>query len=316
MSAPSPPTDPDALPPLPPAEEFWTKYNNRLEFPFSTVAAVLFHVLVALAVVLMLAQMKSAAPDRSDLRVTISPVAGLPSEGSPGSGLEPADQPIPEQKIETPPVAPEHLPNLPEVRKTIEEALPDPGGAPIPDHKLAELLDLDGKLAKALVRGEGPRGPGPGGGDDNVVRQSFRWTLRFKTRSGPDYVYQLGALRAQILVPLPPGNAKCVLFEDLAAAPPRGRLATDADLRRLASQVRFSDRSAESVRQVAAALRLDATPMVFYAFFPADLRDDWAAKERAFRGAEPRDIEETVLLVTVAGGRPDVRVIGQRLRKK
>jgi hypothetical protein len=316
MSSTAPPIDPD-VPPLPPAEEFWTKYNNRLEFPFSTVGAVLLHVVVAVAVVLMLTRMKADAPDRSDLRMTITVIDNLPSEGAPGFGPEEPDRPVPEPKIEPLPIPPADLPKLLEVRKTIEAALPDPTGTPIPDHKAAEFVDIDKKLAQALVRGAGPRGPGPDGvGKDSVVAQSFRWTLRFRTRDGRDYLYQLGALRAQILVPLPPDNARCLLFEDLTADPPRGRIATDEDIQRLAGQVRFSDRSRDSVRQVAGALGLDQTPAVFYAFFPTDLTKDWAAKERAFRGANPKDIEETVLLVTVAGGRPEVRVTDQRLRKK
>jgi hypothetical protein len=315
MPVTAPPTDPDAPPPLPPAEEFWTKYNNRLEFPFSTGGAVLLHVVIALAVVLVLARMRADTPDRSHLPMTIAQINGLPSDGSPGSGPEPAERPV--RETVTPPVAAEDLPRLPDVRATLAEVLPDPDGTVIPDHKAADFLDVDRKLAQALVRGAGPRGPGPGGiGDDSVVAQSFRWTLRFKTRDGRGYVYQLAVLRAQILVPLPPDGARCLLFQDLTSEPPRGREATDADLQRLADMVRFSDRDPVSVDQVAKALGLGQTPRVFYAFFPTDLTRDWAAKERAFRGADPKDVEETVLLVTVAGGRPDVRVTDQKLRKK
>jgi hypothetical protein len=315
MSDTAPPTDPD-VPPLPPAEEFWTKYNNRLEFPFSTAGAVLLHVLVAVAVVLMLARMRADAPDRSNLPVMITSIVGL-GEGSPGASDEQPDRPVQNEKIEMPPIPLADQVRLPQVRETLREALPDPTGVAIPDHKAAEFLDVDKKLAQALVRGAGPRGPGSGGvGNDTPIAQSFRWTLRFQTRDGRDFVYQLGALRAQILAPLPPDNAKCLLFEDLTAELPRGRAATDEDIQRLAGRVRFCDRNRDSVRQVAGALRLEQTPTVFYAFFPTDLTTDWAAKERAFRGADPKDTEETVFVVSVAGGRPDVRVVEQKLRKQ
>lgn len=316
MSETLPSLQPDVAP-LPPDEAFWAKYNSRFEFPFSTVGAVLLHVVVALVIVLMLAEMRASTPNK-DLRVVMAQIDGY-GEGSPGDGTEPTDLPAggSENLAEVvPPTLPELTP-LPEVRETLRELLPEPNSAAIPDRKLKDYAALDKSLLKGLARGEGQGGTGPGGaGPDGAIPQSFRWTLRFKTRDGRDYVYQLGILRAHILVPVPPGNKECLLFEDLSAEPPRGRKMTDPDLTRLGRQVRFSDRSRDSCRQVARALGLDFTPDVFYAFFPDDLRQDWAAKERAFRGADPKDIEETVLEVTVTGGRADVRVTDQKLRKK
>lgn len=309
-----PPADPDVVP-LPPEEAFWAKYNSRFEFPFSTAGAVLLHAVVALLIVLVLAQMRSNTPSR-DLRVVIANIDGY-GEGSPGPGTEPAEPTAGSERLTevVPPITPAELARLPEVRETLQEALPD--AAPVPQHKLTDYAPLDKNLMRGLARGgDGQPGTGPGGvGSDGALQQSFRWTLRFKTRDGRDYVYQLGLLRAHVLVPVPPENKACLLFENLTGRP-RGRTATDADIRRLAGQVRFSDRNRDSLRQVAGALELDFTPDVFYAFFPQDLRDDWAAKERAFRGADPQAIEETVFEMTVTGRGMDVRVIDQRMRKK
>ena len=68
-------TDPEVPPPVPPEEEFWEKYNKRLEFPFSTVGAVLLHVIVALIIVGALMKMKASVPDKN-LPVVISPIDG------------------------------------------------------------------------------------------------------------------------------------------------------------------------------------------------------------------------------------------------
>ena len=43
---------------------------------------------------------------------------------------------------------------------------------------------MDKNLAKALARGDGTHGKGPGGlGENSAAGQSLRWTLRFRTRS-------------------------------------------------------------------------------------------------------------------------------------
>jgi len=311
----APPDDPEVPLPLPPEEEFWEKYNRRFEFPFSTVGAVLLHVGVAFVVVMLLAKMKSAAPDKN-LPVVISPIDGLdPFDGAPGAGMENTDTVAQDDKIETPPIPPEDLQKLPDVLETIKDVLPDPDGN-ISKEKRADFANVDKNLAKALARGDGTHGKGPGGlGENSAAGQSLRWTLRFRTRSARDYIYQLSILNAKLLVPLPPDNKRCMLYENLAADTPRGRLATDEDIKQLSGQVRFSDRDRDSVRQMAGALGLDEAPKIFYAFLPLQIRDDLAAKERAYAGMDPRDIGETIIQMSVGGGRYDARVIEQRDRR-
>jgi hypothetical protein len=308
------PLDPELPPPAPPDEEFWEKYNGRFEFPFSSVGAVLLHVSVALLLVFIWMKMEKKAPNK-DLPVVISPIDGLdPFDGAPGAGTDNADQAAQEDKFETPTIPPEDLQKLPDVLDTIKDVLPDPDGN-ISKDKLADFANVDKDLAKKLARGDGTHGKGPGGlGENSAAGQSLRWTLRFRTRSARDYIYQLSVLGAQLFIPLS-GDKRYMLYEDLSGDPPRGRLATDEDIKRLSGQVRFSDRDRDSVRQMAGALGLNETPKIFYAFMPLSIRDDIAAKERAYAGLDPRDIGETIVQMNVGGGKYDARVIEQRDRR-
>lgn len=324
-SAPGSPTNPAATPegelppaegedllPLPPEEEFWVKYNHHFEFPFSAVGAVLLHLLVVVGIYGIMWKTKNAALDKN-LPVVISPVSGLDTEdGAPGAG-EGDGEKTPEERFEPPPIPPEDVAKLPDIQKTLEDVVPDP--SIIPKDKLADFANLDKDLQNKLARGDGTHGKGPGGmGHSSAAAQSFRWTLRFRTRNGRDYIYQLSILQAKILIPLPPDNKKCMLYENLSADPPKGRPATDEDLKQLAGQLRFSDRSPDSVRSVAGALGMDETPRLFYAFLPGELRLKLAQMEKDYAGADLKDIEETVINMNVGGGKYDPRIIEQRLR--
>ena len=71
----------------PPEEEFWDRYNKRLEFPLSTVSAVLLHVLVGAVLVFILVRLMEKE-DRSDVPLRLIAVGGLDDagDGSAGSG--------------------------------------------------------------------------------------------------------------------------------------------------------------------------------------------------------------------------------------
>ena len=306
------PTDDPEVVPVPPDEEFWEKYNRHFEFPFSTVGAVLLHVGVACLLVVLWAKMRESAADKDAVPLVISPVDGL-GEGSPGAdlGIDPISKNDEEIKA---PITADEIAKLPEVLESVKDVLPDPTGVQIPDKKLADFADVDKELARKLLRGDGTKGNGPGGfGSDSAPAQSLRWTIRFSTRSGADYLYQLGLLGAKLLIPVA-GDRKYMLYEDLSADAPRGRLATEQDLDNLAREVRFFDRDRRSIQQVADALRLNERPRQLIAFLPKSLRDDLAAKEKGFAGATSKEIEETIMMVNRLGGRADVVVIEQKLR--
>jgi hypothetical protein len=66
---------------------------------------------------------------------------------------------------------------------------------------------------------------------------------------------------------------------------------------------------------VANTLDLDFQPTTFWAFFPKELEEELARLERNYRNRRSEDIEETIFRVTVRGGRPEVVVAEQRLKR-
>ena len=52
----------------PPEEVFWEKYNKRLEFPLSTVSAVLVHVLIGAVIVFGIFHLMDREADRRERR--------------------------------------------------------------------------------------------------------------------------------------------------------------------------------------------------------------------------------------------------------
>ena len=143
--------------------------------------------------------------------------------------------------------------------------------------------------------------------------RSQRWVLRFKVAEGKEYVEQLKALGAEILIPLPPDNKKAILIRDLSK--PEQKDATDADLKRLAGKVQFSDKRKEAVAGMMEVLKVDGKPTECWAFFPKELADELARKEMNYRNRRAEDIELTVFLVTVRGGKPEIVVADQQAKK-
>ena len=94
-----------------------------------------------------------------------------------------------------------------------------------------------------------------------------------------------------------------------------GRLATAADTRVVASQIKFSDGRPDSVSGVTSALRLDFRPKVFWAVFPKNIEEELDRKERGYRNRRPEDIEETIFSVKVSGGNYDITVADQSIKR-
>lgn len=300
----------------PPEEEFWERYNRRLEFPLSTAAAVLLHLAVAALVVFLLARMMNDRPDRSAVPVTLVEACGPDDLGASPAGVGERD---PKTDAANPFTAErEQLPNpaaLDAIKEDIRRVALDDPAAPLPiaAPNAAGFEKLDDALKKQFLgrRGGGAAsGTGPGsGGADSTNARSLRWVLRFRTTDGADYVRQLAAMGASVLVPLPPENKQCLLVGDLRNPAPRP--ATDDDLKSLAGQIKFSDTRPGSVAGVCAALRVTQPAQSFWAFFPRGLEDELARKERAYRNRRPEDIAETVFQVVVRDGSYEVVVIGQ-----
>lgn len=319
----------------PPEEEFWDRYNKRLEFPLASVGTVFLHILVFGAIVAVFLVAMNLDEDRTNPPLQLVQVGGLDDagEGSAGSGgqedpaLERDADPI--KAAERSFATPEALKDAKENIKQI--ALDDPTGSlPIAAPNVKAYSDLDESVRKKLLgvggrKGEGNQpgkgfdgsaGAGPGGtGADSTRARGLRWVLRFRITSGTDYVDQLRAMGAEILVPLPPDNKKCIIVRDLGSPSPK--VATEADLNRLAGKIQFSDSRAQPVREVLAALGVEAPspPKAFWAFFPKDVEEQLANKEKGYRNRRPEDIEETVFRVTVRGGTFDL-VVDEQIPKK
>ena len=79
----------------PPEEEFWEKYNKRLEFPLSTVSAVLVHILIGAVIVFGIFHLMDSEADRSSVGMKPADIMGLDDggQGSAGSGGQ-ADDPL------------------------------------------------------------------------------------------------------------------------------------------------------------------------------------------------------------------------------
>jgi hypothetical protein len=314
---------------VPPDTTVWEKYNERLEMPISFATSVLVFTLCGFLLSLLLYY--SFNDDRKPVPITLYNGEDPFGAGSSGSGGDPD----PVAKGFTPPT-PETLekfkPQIPidelknQMNETIKVDAPN-ATINIPEDQAAVYSSLDKELRDKLIgsrKGQGPQqgkgfdgnGTGPGGtGADNTLARSMRWVMKFNVRDGRDYVSQLALLRATLLVPIPPSNKQMMIFEDLKNPQP-GRIASDSDIDRLSRQMRFSDVSDEAVKEVCKALGITSfTPQAFFAFFPKDIEDDLAKKERDYRRKRAEDIEETKFRVTVRGNSFEIVVYDQKMKK-
>lgn len=326
-------TDLEQTPPGPPPEQFWSRYNRRFEFPISAAAAVLLHSGVAALLLIVLVQLMGSSPSRGAVPIELVPELGLDDDGSgrPGGGGFP--DPLVEKDASPWTASLALLPDpakLPDVTQSIRKLIDDEAGAiPISPANAPQYQELDEVLRKKLLqnpgakkgagtepgRGDtGEKGSGPGGdkNDDSRAR-SLRWVLRFSTESGRDYVDQLAALKAQILIPIPPENKETLIVPDLKERK-KHRPGTDADLKQLAGKVKFSDARKDSVESVCAELGIEVKPRTFWAFFPKEVEDELLKKEKAYRNRLPENIEETVFRVRWKDGKIDLIVEDQRVK--
>jgi hypothetical protein len=318
----------------PPEEEFWEMYNKRLEFPLSAVATVFFHVVVASILLILFIWVMEPGEDRSNLELKLMQVGGLDDSGagSAGSGGQPDPDKIadvdPIKALERSFATPEALADAKENIKKL--VLDDPNGKlPIAPSNAAAFSQIEESLRKKLLGAgaqqgagnqpgkgyDGTPGSGPGGtGADSTRARGLRWVLRFSVRGGSDYIAQLRSMGAEILIPLEGG--KSIIIPNLQN-PSEGRVATDADISRLAKKIQFSDNRRAMVREVIEALgaQVPGEPKAFWAFFPKEVEDDLARKEKAYRNRRAEDIEETVYRVIIRGGSYTAEVDDQVIKR-
>jgi hypothetical protein len=95
------------------------------------------------------------------------------------------------------------------------------------------------------------------------------------------------------------------VFKDLSR--PAGEAFKPEDLPALF----FIDGEADSAGRLAKALGLDYSPPNFIAFFPKDVEDELAAKERAFANRKESEIESTKFKILIRDGKPFITVVDQ-----
>jgi hypothetical protein len=78
----------------------------------------------------------------------------------------------------------------------------------------------------------------------------------------------------------------------------------------------FRDSDPESAAKVARALGLNFRPPYFIAFFPKNIEEELATKERNFRGLPEKQIFETKYKVQPRNGRYEITVVDQIPLKK
>ena len=330
-----PPQTAALAPPSDPA--FWHTYSPRFECPISYVLAALALGLGAL-LFLGLLWLSNQPPSEYKPGPILSTVESGPDDsgvgqasngGTPDPAVIAANTPT-QKAIE------EMEPNFKQVFPKLKERLQqkwqeeDPTvNMPVRDDKIGPLIVLSKALQDQLdslgsPKGVGDKGKGgtggdpdktgPGTGSDSTRARTMRWVIVFHTAGGRDYLDQLQALGAKVVVPLADGKTT-YLYRTLTADPPTYTVMTEADWPELSGLVQFSDIAAESNQQVGDALGLGKLPKGFWAFFPKELEKELARKEVGHQQRRAEDIEETKFECVKKGGKYELVVVGQKVKK-
>lgn len=342
MSAAAPQHEISPVPPQLPEEEFWVKYNDRLEFPLSTVGAVFLHVMVGVVLFLVLSYLMGGNTDKATIPITFIDDGGDDDfgQGSEGGGgdeimgiqgdpLQAQFDANPTPNIDTPQANPTYV--------------PEAGVAPSNTNPSAFSKINTNPNSKAGVRpgGEGVNGKGPGGSGNDATRARqanwSRWVISFSTfeSDGRDYINQLGAFGATLIVPRPGGTEYIVYDDVLRSLNFKSMSKADAE-RAYQTHLWFSEdpakygdpgakgKSQRIIGDVTRALRLDFTPDRFWAVFPREVEGMLAAKENAFidrvrsetsnKDLTLDDIKRTVFAVDRQAGGKQVEIVRIQLK--
>lgn len=311
---PAPDDEPEEITGPPEDEDMWERYNKRLEFPIAAVGTVFLHAIVGAVIVFgILGLLAASAEDRSGPELKLIEVGGLDDTGAGSAGSGGNNDADLTQK--TDPTQTDIPPPPTLIDPTINPLDLNPNKVTSPD----KMPKVSGPVGSGDQKGkgfDGSAGTGPGGtGSDSTRARGLRWVLRFRVASGRDYLDQLKAMKAELLIPVPPDNKKFILISDLSN--PQQKVAEESDLKRLARKIQFADGRTDQVRDVAAALNIPGNPppRVFWAFFPKELEEELARKETNYRNRRAEDIEETIFRIVVRGGTPELIVDDQKVKK-
>lgn len=325
--------EPTLLELVPPEPTFWKKYSDHLEMPLSFMISTLLMTTMFGLLVLFMVLMLSSGPEKKPVPMSLvdggQDAAGDGSQGGGSGSPEVASTTVPtDQKQDVAVAKPQDLPAVSDdLRKEIEAADPTAIDIAIAPENAKSYDTLNKDLRNKILGmgpgnnpgpgiGDGAPGAGPGGvGSSSTRARSLRWVMRFKTDGGRDYLDQMKALGAIVLVAVPPEKKQMYIFRDLSNPKP-GTLATDSELIQFAQQIQFCDPKRESAVSVGQALGLNFTPTEFWAVFPKGIEEELADLEKKYRNRRPDDIEQTVYQVSVIGGRHRLVVSEQTERPR
>jgi hypothetical protein len=311
-------------------EPLFERYSTRHEFPISLVGAALILLFTFGLVYVVMRLIDKSNVDTTPVPISlVDPGDDDSGAGSPGGAGNPDDGAISLQ----PPTPQDFAPllekiELPEVKAELQKAIQiDPNGTTyIPDEKAAAFGALSEELRKKMLNNGGQGGnPGPMGtnsepgtgkggiGANSTLARTIRWVLRLRTDGGKDYLNQLGAMGAIVVVPLPPDNKRGYRFTN-PKNPGAGELIDEVEWSKYANMIQFCDFKRQSVQEVATALNIKEQPNCFWAYFPKSLEHELARKEEAYHGRRAEEIAETVFQVIVREGNAEVFVTSQKLK--
>jgi hypothetical protein len=332
MSAPAAPPKAPPGPIAAPDEQFWEKYSPHYEFPLSSVGSVLMNVLALSVFLIALWLMarsttsdKTPVPIEAQLVVPGDLPLGVAGKGGGGGTREEAvdtkdptdpSQAVPETKlVPIPDDVKNFLPQIPEAKDA-------PRVQDLPAYK--NLNKLNDELRKKLAPGAGggtgegtepgmgPKsepGAGSGGKDENAktsAARTLRWVIDFRTRDTADYRSQLVACKAILGFEFPDGKLKVI--KDLGAASP-----VAVPFEGLPGLYFIDEDNAVAM---ARELGLDFRPARFICFFPKEIEEELAAKEREHRGRKESEIFSTTFSIIIRNGKPEIRVTAQEVVRR
>jgi hypothetical protein len=173
------------------------------------------------------------------------------------------------------------------------------------------------KLSDGLNPGKGRGGSGSGGGKDTGEgkqnlspreKRMLRWTLKFDTRSGEDYVRQLRGLGAILAIPVKEVKGQPPEYKIVRDLWKRPAQLLDEDISKI-KRIYWVDDNPRSVMEVMNVLQVRLRPSHFIAFMPVELEMfELVELEHAYKGLAEDQILETKFRIVESGGtfRPEV----------
>jgi hypothetical protein len=328
----------------PPAHTVWLKYQPNAEGILSWHASAALHALIFGGILLWslyLAAFFFGKPNRSlpMEAVTFQDAGGGGTKDGTGDGPGGPHAPLSEGAQEgdkptsgdTKPSDADR-PHLPDdlVKKVEQEfAAPDARFVKeLPPGAMEKLLGLENDAMKKMQDGINPSkgqggpgkdggvGPGTGPGQGTGTKEGtgkmlnerekrmLRWSMKFNTRDGGDYLRQLEGLGSLLAIPVGPNDYKIV---DLTKRPLHME---DRDLSTI-QRIWWIDDNPSSVMSLMRAMGIPGQPSRVVAFIPPELEEEIAKKELAFHGLKEEQIYETKFEVRQVGGKYEVHVTGQ-----